>query len=162
MSKYIPYLIYLWLIALHNVFLADLTSIFGIKINLTILIILLVTVFKAEIDILWFSFVAALVAYAGMNEMLAIYILLTTGLAITAYHLKERMNLEATPAKLLFVLSGVVIHNIILLILSGLDNFFILLVKQGLLGSVYTSIIAWVFFMAKEKRITFRKLRSIF
>jgi hypothetical protein len=60
------------------------------------------------------------------------------------------------------VFSGVLLHNTILLIISPGNGFLLLFLGKAVTGAVYTSAIAWVFFLIKEGKITFGKLKAIF
>lgn len=162
MTRYIPYLLYLWLIALHQVILSDLTVILGVKINIVMLIVVIVALFKSEITTLWFSFIAGLVGYVGNVGLLGWYILFTVIVAMIVYYMKIRMNLESMKTKTLFLIGGVLAHNILLLILSNLDNFFLFFITQALPGAFYTMLIGWIFLLIKEENLTYKKIRSIF
>jgi hypothetical protein len=162
MTRYLPYLLYLWLIGLHQVILSDLTIILGVKINMVMLIVVIVALFKSEINTLWFSFSAGLVGYAGNVGSFGWYVLVTMLVAMCVYYIKIRMNLESMKTKVLFLIGGVLVHNIFLLILSDIDNFLIFFIKQALLGALYTMFVGWVFFLIKEENLTFKKIRSIF
>ena len=162
MTRYLPYILYLWLIGLHQVILSDLTVILGVNINIVMLIVVIVALFKSEINTLWFSFFAGLVGYAGNVGSLGWYVLFTMIVAMCVYYIKIRMNLESMKTKVLFLIGGVLAHNIFLLILSDIDNFLIFFIKQALLGALYTMFIGWVFFLIKEENLTYKKIRSIF
>ncbi len=162
MIRLIPYLLYLWLIGMHEVFFADVSSIYGVSINLPALMVLMVAMYKSEITALWFAFVVGAVAYAGYPEMMGWHVLILVVLAMALFHLKERINLDSLTAKLLLVAGGIVLDNIAVLLLSRSDGFFMLLLTKGLPGVVYTALIAWVFFLFKEGRITLSKLKTIF
>jgi len=51
---------------------------------------------------------------------------------------------------------------VVTLIISGTDSLFILLGTSALTGAVYTTLIAWLFFLFKEGKLTVVKLKSIF
>ena len=53
-------------------------------------------------------------------------------------------------------------HNTAVLVMSKSDGVFYLLTAQALTGAVYTTIIAWIFFLFKEGKITFQKFKAIF
>lgn len=162
MTKYIPYLIYLLFIAMHEVFLKDLTSILGVTINLTILIVMLLSVYKSDLVVIWFGFFAAIIAFSGNSFVLGWHIAAVTLVGFVSCHLRERLNLDSTYAKLLLVFGGVLVHNIILLLFSNFDSFTQLMLIKVLPGAVYTSIIAWIFFLLIEENITMQKVKSIF
>ena len=160
MTKYIPYLIYLWLIAMHQVFLSDVTSIFGAKINLAVLIVILIAMFKTEISALWFGFIVGIVGFVGMSEIT--HALIMALLGVIAFQLKERMNLESLFAKIMLILGGVLLHNIILLFIELNDGYIQALLTKAFPGAVYTIVIGWIFFLFKDEKLTLRKIKSIF
>ena len=162
MTKYIPYLIYLWLIAMHQVFLKDLTSILGVTINLTILILLLLSLYKLDITVAWFGFAAGIIAFSGSSFVLGWMVLIMVIIGYLSSYIKERLNLDSFYSRLLLILGGVFIHNMIILLLSHTDNFVLLIFTKVIPGAIYTTVIAWIYFLFKEGKITTRKVKSIF
>jgi cell shape-determining protein MreD len=162
MIRLIPYLLYLWIVGMHQVFLSDVTSIYGVSINLPALMVLLVAIYKSEITALWFAFVVGAVAYAGLPQIMGWHVLILVILAMAVFHFRERINMESLKAKLLLVAGGIVLDNIAVLVLSRSDGFLMLLLTKGLPGVVYTALIAWLFFLFKEGRITLSKIKAIF
>ena len=162
MTKYIPYLVYLWLLGMHQVFFKDLTSILGATINLTILIVLLLAIHKSEVVVIWFGFFAGLVSFAATSTMLGWHVLIITIIGLIACQIKNRLNLDSLYAKLLLVLGGVSVHNILTLALSQTDDFLWLILVKTIPGAIYTSIIAYLYFVVKEGKVTPQKIKSIF
>lgn len=164
MMRAAPYFFYLWLIAMHEVFLRDLTSLWGININVAALMVLGVALYKTETVSAWFGFLAGLVAFVGLpNEnLLGVHTLSLAALGVAAYNVRQRLNLDSLYSRLFLVFFGVLAHNIFILLLSGVDNVFLLFLTKALPGAVYTSIIAWVFFLLKDKKVTLDKLKSNF
>ena len=60
------------------------------------------------------------------------------------------------------MLGGVALHNLITLIIDGTDGFLYYLASNVLAGAIYTAVVAWLFFMIKEKRITVERVRALF
>ncbi|MCK4573503.1 MAG: hypothetical protein KAU36_03985 [candidate division Zixibacteria bacterium] len=164
MMRVIPFLLYLWLIALHEVFLGDITAVYGVSINLTVLMVLLVALYKSELVTVWFGFLAGLVGFAGLPQsgLLGWQALLLALIGMVAYHMRQRLNLESLFSRLMLVFGGVLVHNIMLLILNPSGGFFLLLLTKALPGTVYTLVIAWLFFLVKDRRLTLEKLKSNF
>ncbi|MCP4684635.1 MAG: hypothetical protein GY867_04215 [bacterium] len=158
----IAYILYLLLIGMHAVIWKDVTSIFDVVINLPACLVLLVALYKDEVPVTWFGFLAGLVAAAGAPDRMGWYALLMAVLALAGCFVRERLNLDSLKAKLLLVLGGVFVHNVGSLIISGTDGLFILLGTSALTGAVYTTLIAWLFFLFKEGKLTVEKLKSIF
>jgi rod shape-determining protein MreD len=162
MIRVIPFILYLFLIALHQVIIKDATAIYSSTIDMAGMLVLLVALYKSELISLWFGFVAGVVLSAGHPGLLGWQAIVLGILGIVAYQVRERINLESLYAKLLLVLSGVFIHNVLTILISGGEGFFRLLLTSAFPGAVYTMVVSWVFFLIKEKRLTFQKIKSIF
>lgn len=162
MIKYLPFLLYLWLIAFFQVVLKDMTSIYGVSINLPMLLVMLVAVYKSELTAIWFGLFVGLTAYAGSGFNFGYQVFIFCAFAFIGFHLKERLNLESLFARLLLVIGGVFTHNLIMILFETPDNFIVNLFVAALPGAIYSTIIAWFFFMVKEERITYKKFKSIF
>lgn len=160
--KIIAYFIYLLLIGLHLVILRDVTSLLGVVINLPAALVLLVALYKDEVPVTWFGFAAGLVAAAGIPSQMGWYALIMAILALAARFVRERLNLDSLKAKLLLVLGGVFVHNLAGLIVSRTDGLPMLVATSALTGAVYTTVIAWLFFLFKEGKLTVEKIKSIF
>lgn len=162
MIRILPYLLYLWLLAMHEVFLKDLTSLWGVSINLVMLMILLTAIYKSEIHTLWFGFFGGLVTFVASGSAWGWHILVIILIAIIAYHLKERMNLESIRAKILLLLGGLLVHNLLVLFIAGQQDILWTIFKQVIPGAVYTTIIGWLYFLFKEGKLTKEKIKAIF
>jgi len=93
--RIIAYILYLLLIGMHMVIWKDVTSIFDVVINLPACLVLLVALYKDEVPVTWFGFLAGLVAAAGMPMHIGWYALLMAALALAASFVKERLNLDS-------------------------------------------------------------------
>lgn len=162
MTKFIPFLLYFWLIAMHQVFLADVTSIFGAKINLAVLIVLLIAMYKTEIAATWFGLFVGLIGFAGITEISAWQTLAMALIGLIAFHLKEKMNLDSLFARVSLIFGGTFVHNIVLLLLELNDNLFISILEYALTGAIYTTIIGTIFFLIKDGIFTFEKTKTVF
>jgi rod shape-determining protein MreD len=162
MIRVIPFLLYLWLVSLHQVLLGEAVTIYGVGINLPALVVLLVGLHKSELDACWFGFMVGLVAYVGTDNMTGWHALVMTLIGYLAYHARSRVNLESLWSRLLLVFAGVAVHNIVMLAMGRSDAVLFLLVTRALTGALYTTIIAWIFFLFSEGKITFQKFKAIF
>ncbi len=159
----VAYLVYLLLVALYVVILKDATAIFTIQINLPALLVMLVALYKDEVTATWFGFFAGLVAIAGGPPAeLGWQAGFMAALAVTAGLVRKRLNLDAMWARLLYILGGIMVHNLFLLILSQSSNFLLHLVVYVLAGALYTSAPAWIFFLIKDRRLTFQRIKAVF
>ena len=160
--RVLPYLFYLILIAIHVVILQDLTAVYAATINLPALIVLLVAVYKDDVPATWFGFFAGLTAAAGLPFGLGWHALVMAALALAVWYVRQRLNLESLGARLLLVVGGVLLHNVATLVIVRADSFVTLLWASALTGAVYTTIFAWLFFLAREGRVTYQKIRALF
>lgn len=160
--KIIPYFIYLLLIAMFKVIFQDLTSIYGISINITALLVMTVAIYKSEMVSLWFGTIAGLVLSAGSPHLFGAYVLLTAALGITTYHTRQRLNLESLYSRLLLIFFGVILYSALILLVNSLDGFGYLFITNILPSAIYTTLIGWIFFLIKEDRITLFKIKALF
>lgn len=157
------FLVYLWLVAAHIVILRDLTSISVVAVNLPALMVLLTGLYKSDISSAWFGFFVGLVAaIGGPPLMVGWHALLMAALAMSGCQIRDRLNMDALWAKLLFVLSGIMIHNLATLLMSGHAGSLGADVLYVLMGALYTTAIAWLFFLNKSGRLTIQRLKAIF
>ncbi len=163
MIRVLPFLLYLWLVSLHQVILSDATSIFGAAaINLPALVVILVGIYKSELDACWFGFMVGMVAYAGTIGTMGWHAVAMALLGYLTFHVRTKVNLESLYSKLLLVFAGALLHNIAVLIIGRSDGILYLLVVRVATGAVYTTAVAWVFFLFKEGKVTVQKLKAIF
>jgi rod shape-determining protein MreD len=160
--RVIPYLIYLLLVGMNQVIFRDLTSVYGGTIDGAALTVLLVSIYKSEETSAWYGFFCGLVAFADFTGIIGWYALATAALGVAGYHIRNRLNLDSLYTRILLVLGGVFVYNLAVLVIGGGYGFLHRLWANALPTAVYTSIVATVFFLFKDGRITFRKLRSIF
>lgn len=160
---FVPYLLYLFLVGLHVVVLRDLTGLYTFELNLPAFIVMAVALYKEDVPATWFGFAVGLVlAAGGPPAALGWQALVMAVLALVACYVRERLNLDALKAKILLVFGGVLTHNIIVLVIGGGDGFLVNLLTVALAGAVYTTILAWLFFLIKERRITFQRVKAWF
>jgi cell shape-determining protein MreD len=159
----IPYLLYLLLIGFDAVILKDTITIYTASINMPVLVVLTVALYKNEVTAVWFGFFAGLVAGAGgPPALLGWQALIMAVLAAAGSFVRERLNLDSLRARLLVVLIGVLLHNLISLALSRSDGWPVFLFSYVLAGAVYTTVLAWLFFLVKEGRLSAEKIKAIF
>ncbi len=159
----IPYVIYLLLVGLHAVILREVTGIYTAEINLAAFLVLAVVLYKDDRTAAWFALFAGLVAAAGgPPEQMGWHALMMVVVALAGCFARERLNLDALKAKLLLILGGVLISNIGALIITRTDGLLIYLLSSALAGAVYTTAVAWLFFLVKEKRLTMERIKALF
>jgi len=158
----VPYLLYLLLIAMHQVIWRDVTSIFGVEINLTAFMVVLVALYKTEMIAVWFGFLAGVVMASGNPAMIGWHAFALAVLGLIAYHVSERLNLESLYARLLLVSGIVFIHNFLKLLIDQTGDLFYLFWTSVITGALYTTILALLFFAIKERKITVQRLKAFF
>ncbi|UCC43871.1 MAG: rod shape-determining protein MreD [Candidatus Zixiibacteriota bacterium] len=157
-----PYILYLFLIAMHEVIWRDVTSIYGVSINFTAFVVVAVAIYKSEMIALWFGFLAGLMMAAGLPHSFGLHAVILTIIGLSAYHVRRLLNLDSIYAKLLLMLAGILVHNVLRVLVDQADGFIYLLWSSVLPGAVYTAAMTWFFFALKEGLITYKKLRAIF
>lgn len=162
MTRLFPYVLYLALIGMHQVVTINLTSVYGASVNLVALIVVLVAVYKSETTAAWFGFWAGIVAFAGVPAVLGWHSLILAFIGVAVYHIRGRLNLDSERSRLLLVTGGVLVHNLILYIIDSDELLWWAMASNILAGALYTGVLAWIFFLFKDRRISTQKVRSIF
>ena len=162
MIRIAPFILYLLLVAMHEVIIRDATTIYHASINLPGLLVLLVAIYKPAIVSTWFGFATGLVMAAGRPDLFGWHALTMAALGLVTYHLRERLNLESLYSKLVLIFGGLLLHNTLLLAINGGSGFAYLWLINALPGAVYTAAVGWGFFLFKEKKITFQKVKAVF
>jgi hypothetical protein len=160
--RIIPYILYLLLISLHVVILADLTSIVGVKIDLAAFLILAVALYKGELASLWFGFAAGLTAGATLPNAIGWFALFGAALGLGANRVKDRINVDSLAAKLLMTFTGVVLFNLAVSSVIQSEGLGALWWRDVPAGALYTTILAAVFFAIKHGYLTGQRFKSIF
>lgn len=160
--KVIPYILYLLLVGAHTVVLRDVTSFYGLTLNLPALVVFLVALYKKDTLAAWFGFLVGLVAFAGLPDRFGWHALVLAILAFVACSIKERLNLDSFKARILLVAGGVLVHTVIVLLINQVMDSLLLTILLIIAGTAYTTFVAWLFFLFKERVITVKKIRSIF
>jgi len=160
--KYLPFLLYLLLVALHQVFLREISSVAGASINMAAFLVIGVALYKSEITAIWFGFVVGITLAAGEPTEVGWHALTLSLIGLTAFHLCNRLNLDSLRAKLLLMFGGVFIHNILSLLIRWEDDLLLRLIDDAAAGALYTTLLGWLFFLVKDGRLTMKKMRDLF
>jgi rod shape-determining protein MreD len=136
--------------------------VYQIDINLAALAVVLVGLYKEATTAAWFGFAAGLVLAADAPDMMGWHGLALTVLGIAANQLREAVNLESIDARLAAVGGGVLLHNIACALFDQSGDFLHLLWAQCLGGAVYSMAVAWIFFMIKDGKLSFKRIKSVF
>ena len=163
--RFLPYILYLLLIAFYRTNLMPVFSIGAVQIYLTALIVLLIALNKDYLTTLWFGFAAGLVYDAPDPSHLGIHMLLLVFIGASASEAKERLNLESIKSRLLLVVSGLFLYSIphtLIYATSGISEFFRLLIEVAIPSVIYTAFLGWLYFMLQTGRLSYARLKSIF
>ena len=160
--RLIPYILYLFLISFHQTLLSDLTSIYGVSFNMTILIVSLIAIYKEESTAVWFALCAGIV---GGTLLLGImpWQMLTLGiLALLTSQLGKRINLDSIASRMVLLGGVVLIYLLVMTFLISSEDFLFMILRTILPGTIYTLLIGWLFFLVKDGHITWTKIKSLF
>jgi cell shape-determining protein MreD len=160
--RLVPLLTYLLLIAFHQAILNDLTSIHGVAINAVALITLAVALYKDEFASLWFGMLAGLVSAVPTPAVMGWSSLVLAALGLLGYHVRGRLNLDSLAAKLWYMAGGLLAHNLAMLVMIGTTDFWFRLVTVALPGVVYTLVVAWIFFLFKDGRLSSSRVKAMY
>ncbi len=165
MMRFIPYVLYLLLIALYRTNLIGLFSIGGIEIYLTALIVLLVALNKDHLTTLWFAFAAGLIYDAPDPSLLGVHMLILVTIGIAASQAKEQLNLESVQSRLMLIVAGLFAYAIPYTLIyptSGMSEFFRLFIRMAIPSVFYTAVVGSLYFMIQTGRFSYSRLKSIF
>ena len=162
MMRILPYLLYLMMVAMHEVIWREMTAFYFVALNLPAMIVVIVAIYKSETTAAWFGFSAGLVIAAARPETMGWQALLLAIIAFAVFHIREKLNLESVYSKLLLIVGAILVHNIASIIINGTDRFFYMIWMYCLPSTAYSTLVAWVFFLFKEHKITSEKLKSVF
>jgi len=160
--RIIPFILYLFLITFHVAILGDLTAILGIKFNMFVLMVTLVALYKGDGEAIWFGFFAGLVFGSQRLDLMPWEIVIATLTAIVVKEISTRINFESIASRVIIIGSCVLLHDILIILLISAREFFFLFTRYVLPGVVYTVILGWLFFMIKDGRITWQRVKALF
>jgi rod shape-determining protein MreD len=163
--RFVPYLLYLFLIAFYRTILAELLSIMWVEIYLSALIVLLVALNKDCLTALWFGFAAGLIYDAPDPSYMGVHMIILAIIGVVAAQVKDHFNLESMKSRILLVLAGLFVYSIPrLLVYShfGKSEFVGIFLQGPVLSVIYSALIGWIFFVTRSGRISYKKLKSLF
>ncbi len=160
--KVIPYIIYLFLLTFHDIILRELISVYDVAIDFTILLVVLVALYKSEEEAVWFAFFAGMITGVGDMAMMPYEILTVVLLAIASNQMAARINLESIASRVIILTSAVIVHRIIVTIMVSSTEFFYMFVRNIIPAAIYTMLIGLIFFMIKDGRITWQRIKALF
>jgi len=163
--RFIPFLLYLLLIACHQTLLVRVLSVGPAEIYLAALLVILVGLNKDFLTALWFGWAAGLVLDAPRPDHLGTQMIILSLLAVATVRARELLNLESIKSLVLLLGTGLLIFAIphtLIYATSGTTKFWRLLLSSVLPSIVYTGFIGWLFFMIQTGRISYQKFKALF
>jgi hypothetical protein len=158
----IGYLLYLVLIAFHEVILRGATSIAGVSINLPAIIVFSVALHRSEAEAVWFAFAAAMVMSAGAPLSMGFQVLSMVLISLAIYHAREQLNAEALVTQLVMLIAGILIHNSLELAFTRPSDFWYQMLRFSLTGTIYTGAVAYLIYTIILGRFSGRRSRALF
>lgn len=160
--RIIPYIFYLFLLALHLILIKDITTIYGASIDLTVLMITLVALYKSETATLWFAFCAGIIAGSIRLDLMPWEMLSLVIPALSVNQIGTRINLESVTSRLILMAGFLLIHQSIVTLVISSSDFPTLIYKAILPGTIYTLIIGGIIFQTIDGRITWKRIKTLF
>ena len=108
--RFIPYILYLFLIAFYRTNLADLMTVSSISVYLTALIVILVALHKNHLTVVWFSFAAGLIYDAPDPSHMGVSMLILTAIGVAVSQAKDRFNLDSLKSRILLIMGGLMVY----------------------------------------------------
>lgn len=161
-ARLLPYLLYLFLISLHQTLLGDTLSLWGADLASGALAIMLVAIHKPQSVAVWFGSAVAFLLATGDSGAAATGMVVAAGLAIGAEYFKGRLNLESLAARLAVVSVGCLLIELInAAFFSGSDLLYTWF-RYTIPSVIYTSGWGLLFFLFKDGIISRARLRRLF
>jgi len=163
--RFIPYILYLLLVAFFRTNLHDIFTFGLIEIYLAPLLVILVALNKDILTALWFGFTVGIIYDAPDPHYLGTQMIILSLIGAITAQMKERFNLESLKSRVLLVMTGLFVFAIphtLIYTTSGTEEFFRILLRGAIPSIVYTSAIGWIYFMFHSGRISYAKLKALF
>lgn len=161
-SRLLPYVLYLYLIAFHQSLVGDLFAIWGVDIATGALAIMLVAVYKPQTVAVWFGAAVAVLISTGDSIGAAITMVIAAALAVGAEYFKSRLNLESMTARLSVVFVGCLVFETTTAILFSGTGLVYSWFRFTVPSVVYTTLWALLFFMVKDGIISRSRFSKLF
>lgn len=139
-------LLYLALVALFEVVLRPLTSIYGVSLNLPMYIVIVVGLRLAELRAAWFGFLVGLVSGAVEPATMGWQALLMALFGVAAFHLRERFNMETLSARMMLLTFAFFLHGTLVLLITHTGGFLYEWLRSALPGALYSTLAAWLIY----------------
>jgi hypothetical protein len=160
--KIIPYLFYLYVLAIYNTILSDIISIYDVTIDLAAVMVGLIALYKSESVAVWFSLMAAFVVGTPRLELVPWEMVVLAISALIINRASNRINLEAVSSRLLMLAALILVHGTIMALLTSRGELVYMVYRMVLPVTAYSLLLGWLFFLFKDGHITWKKMKAIF
>jgi len=160
--RIIPYILYLFLLAFHLTIFKQITSAYGGLIDLSVIMIALVALYRSETTTLWFAVCAAVIAGSPRLDMMPWELLMLVIPALVVNQISVRINLESITSRLIIVGGFLLVHQAFSALIISARDFFYLMYSSVLPTLIYSMIVAWIIFLFIDGRITWKKIKALF
>jgi cell shape-determining protein MreD len=146
--------------AFFNSILVDVTSIYGVNIDLAMILVTVAALYFGESLSIWFAILLGIVSSTQRLEIMPWEMMIFVGIAIGVNQISARLNFESIASKLILLTAALIAHNILLTSILSFENLTYSLVRYILPGVVYSLIPGWIFFMFGNFFAGFHHARS--
>jgi hypothetical protein len=160
--KVIPYILYLYLLAFHETVLSDLIGVYGATVNLVVLMVVMVALYRNVSTALWFAACAAIIVGTPHPGLMTWQMLTLVTLSLVVSRISGRVNLESLSSRLLILGGFLLIHQGVISFLTSSDNPLFVIYRMILPTAVYSLVIGWIIFLMIDGRVTWRKVKALF
>jgi cell shape-determining protein MreD len=126
------------------------------------LMVTFVSIYKGELTAFWFAFAVGIVAGTLRLDTMPWEILFLTGFAVLVNGLSTRVNISAITARMIILAGFLIVHETLVILLISDESFFYLLYRFVLPSTIYSLIPAWIFFLIKDERLTWKEIKAQF
>ncbi len=162
MIRLVPYILYCFLIGFHQIILRDVTAVYSFQMNLPAMIVVLIAMQKTEITSVWFGFTAGIIVAAVSPELMGWHALFLSVIAYLTFYLSEHMNLDSFYTRISILFGGILLHTAFTEIMLQPEAFLGLLFSSILPDTIYTTIVASIYYLIKNEKLSIKKLKESF
>lgn len=160
--KIIPYIIYLFLLAFHYTIFSELISIYGAVVDLTVLLVALIAIYRGKTTTLWFAFAAGIVAGTTRPDLMPYEILILCSGGLIINRLCLRINLESITSRLIIIGGLLVFHAVVINLILFAGELPYMLWRSVFPDTFYSLLIVWPILLSFDGRITWSKIKALF
>lgn len=161
-AEVIPYILYLLLLGFHEVIVADVFSIWDVRLAFTALIITLVAIYQSQGVATAFAATAAFVASNNDHGAAAGTMIVAAGVALGISHFRGKLNLDSLAARLALISVGCLVFEIARVTLITTQDLFYVYARHMIPSVILTSIVGFVFLLFKDGTLSYAKFRRLF